>query len=256
MSALLEVRELTKRFAGIGGCSGVSLDLQRGEIVGIVGESGSGKTTLLRTIAGLLAPDGGNLRYRRADDAAVELTALSEAQRRALFRTEIGLVHQNPRDGLRMHLTSGANVAERLLDAGERRYATLRATALRWLETVEIDAAWIDRPPTELSGGMQQRLQLARVLVSAPRLVLMDEPTGGLDVSVQARLIDLIRSLVRRLGISALVVSHDIGVIRLLADSVLVMRGGAVVEAGITDRVFDDPQHPYTQLLVSAALVP
>jgi len=103
---------------------------------------------------------------------------------------------------------------------------------------------------------MQQRLQLARVLVTQPRLVLMDEPTGGLDVSVQAKLLDLMRSLVRSLDLSVILVTHDIGVVRLLADRLLVMQGGSVVESGLTDQVLDDPQHPYTQQLVSATLVP
>jgi len=256
VTPLLSVRELTKRYGDVTACDGVSLDVHRGSIVGIVGESGSGKTTVLHAISGRVQSEAGAILYAPDEREPVDLTLLPEPQRRALARTEIGLVHQNPRDGLRMHLTAGANIAERLIDARERSYATIRATALRWLEEVEIDPAMIDRPPEQFSGGMQQRLQLARVLVTSPRLLLMDEPTGGLDVSVQARLIDVIRSLVRRLRVTVLVVSHDIGVIRLLADSVLVMRGGRVVEAGITDRVLDDPMHPYTQLLVSAALVP
>jgi putative phosphonate transport system ATP-binding protein len=155
-----------------------------------------------------------------------------------------------------MHLSAGANVAERLLDGGERRYGHIRATALEWLERVEIPADRIDDRPGTFSGGMQQRLQLARVLVTGPRLLLMDEPTGGLDVSVQARLLDLMRSLVRRLGLCVLLVTHDMGVVRLLADELAVMRHGRIVERGIVDQVLDDPQHAYSQLLVSAALTP
>jgi putative phosphonate transport system ATP-binding protein len=140
--------------------------------------------------------------------------------------------------------------------AGLRLYGKIRRTVESWLGEVEIDRARADDRPATFSGGMQQRLQLARVLVTHPRLVLMDEPTGGLDLSVQARLLDLIRSLVRDLHLSVIVVTHDIGVVRLIADVVLVMRAGRIVESGIADRVLDDPQHPYTQLLVSAALVP
>mgnify|MGYP001793946434 FL=1 len=103
---------------------------------------------------------------------------------------------------------------------------------------------------------MQQRLQIARVLATKPRLIFMDEPTGGLDVSVQARLLDLLRSLVRNLNLSVILVTHDIGVVRLLAHRLLVMKNGQIVESGLTDRVLDDPQHPYTQQLVSATLVP
>jgi putative phosphonate transport system ATP-binding protein len=110
--------------------------------------------------------------------------------------------------------------------------------------------------PETFSGGMQQRLQIARNLVTRPRLVFMDEPTGGLDVSVQARLLDLLRTLVADLGLSAIVVTHDLAVTRLLAHRLLVMRRGEVVESGLTDQVLDDPQHPYTQLLVSSVLQP
>lgn len=109
--------------------------------------------------------------------------------------------------------------------------------------------------PHTFSGGMQQRLQLARVLVTKPRLIFMDEPIGGLDVSVQARLLDLLRSLVRNLNLSVILVTHDIGVVRLLAHRLLVMKDGTIVESGLTDRVLDDPQHPYTQQLVSSVLV-
>ena len=125
---------------------------------------------------------------------------------------------------------------------------------MRWLAEVEIDAGRIDDLPRVFSGGMLQRLQIARTLVTHPRLIFMDEPTGGLDVSVQARLLDLIRSLVARLGIAVVLVTHDIAVARLLAQRIMVMQRGRVVEAGLTDQVLDDPQHPYTQLLVSSVL--
>jgi putative phosphonate transport system ATP-binding protein len=165
-----------------------------------------------------------------------------------------GFVHQNPRDGLRMGVSAGGNVGERLMALGARHYGNIRDEAKAWLQRVEIDAGRIDDLPRHFSGGMQQRLQIARTLVTRPKLVFMDEPTGGLDVSVQARLLDLIRALVRELGLSVLIVTHDIAAARLLADRILVMRRGQVVEQGLTDRVLDDPQHPYTQLLVTSVL--
>jgi putative phosphonate transport system ATP-binding protein len=137
---------------------------------------------------------------------------------------------------------------------GDRNYGNIRARAADWLGRVEIAESRIDDRPSAFSGGMQQRLQIARNLVTGPRLVFMDEPTGGLDVSVQARLLDLLRNLVREMGLSAIIVTHDLAVVRLLADRLMVMKDGHVVETGLTDQVLDDPQHAYTQLLVSSVL--
>jgi putative phosphonate transport system ATP-binding protein len=256
MTPLLRVRGLHKRFGPIVACDDFSFDLFPGQVLGLVGESGSGKSTLLRALLGEEPIERGEITYVTADGTALRLADLAEPHRGRLMRTEWGIVHQNPRDGLRMHHTAGANVAERLFDGGARHYGNIRRTVLSWLAEVEIDASRVDDRPGTFSGGMQQRLQLARVLVTQPRLVLMDEPTGGLDLSVQARLLDLIRRIVRDLHLSVIVVTHDIGVVRLIADDVAVMRSGRLVETGIADRVLDDPQHAYTQLLVSAALVP
>jgi len=170
------------------------------------------------------------------------------------MRTAWGIVHQNPRDGLRMDVSAGGNIGERLMDRGDRHYGSIRDHAINWLQRVEIGSTRIDDQPRQFSGGMQQRLQIARVLVSEPRLVFMDEPTGGLDVSVQARLLDLLRVLVRDLGIAAVIVTHDLAVARLLTDRLMVMKDGHVVEQGLTDQVLDDPHHAYTQLLASAVL--
>jgi putative phosphonate transport system ATP-binding protein len=170
------------------------------------------------------------------------------------MRTDWGFVHQNPADGLRMTVSAGANVGERLMAIGDRHYGKIRASAIDWLERVEIDADRIDDQPRAFSGGMRQRLQIARNLVTGPRLVFMDEPTGGLDVSVQARLLDLVCGLVNDLGLSAIIVTHDLAVARLLSHRMMVMKDGYVIEHGLTDRVLDDPREPYTQLLVSSIL--
>ena len=250
---LLSVRGLTKRYGARIGCADVSFDLWPGEVMGIVGESGSGKSTLLSCLAGHMAPDEGQVILATAGGPRDTVT-MPEPERRRLARTDWAFVHQNPRDGLRMGVTAGGNVGERLMAVGARHYGTIRAAAADWMGRVEIDPARIDDRPRQFSGGMQQRLQIARNLVTAPRLVFMDEPTGGLDVSVQARLLDLIRGLVRDLGLSAVIVTHDLAVVRLLAHRLMVMQGGRVVEAGLTDQVLDDPQHAYTQLLVSSVL--
>jgi putative phosphonate transport system ATP-binding protein len=251
---LLRVRGLSKLYGHIAACREVSFDLWPGEVVAVVGESGSGKTTLLRCLSALTEPTAGTVEYRSRDQGLVDVFALSEARRRLLMRTDWGVVHQNPRDGLRLRVTAGANVGERLMAVGARHYGAIRAAALDWLDKVEIDRGRIDDQPFVFSGGMQQRLQIARNLVSEPRLVFMDEPTGGLDVSVQARLLDLLRGLVADLGLAAVIVTHDLGVARLLSHRLMVMQGGRIVEHGLTDQVLDDPQHPYTQLLVSSVL--
>ena len=250
MSApLLSARGLDLRFGRIAALDGVDLDIWPGEVVAIVGESGSGKTTLLRVLSGQMAPEAGSVVFEGED-----VLAMSEAARRHLMRTQWGFVHQNPRDGLRMGVSAGGNIGERLMAVGARHYGDIRTQAAEWMQRVEIDPERMDALPRTFSGGMQQRLQIARTLVTHPRLVFMDEPTGGLDVSVQARLLDLIRALVAKLGLAVLIVTHDIAAARLLAHRILVMRHGQVVEQGLTDRVLDDPQHPYTQLLVASVL--
>ncbi|KQS84455.1 phosphonate C-P lyase system protein PhnK [Methylobacterium sp. Leaf361] len=252
--SLLQVRGLTKRYGARLACADVSFDLVPGEVLAIVGESGSGKSTLLSLIATELAPDSGTIAYRMRDGALRDLATLSEAGRRALMRTEWGFVRQDAAQGLRMAVSAGGNVGERLMGLGDRHYGRIRAQALDWLGRVEIAADRIDDPPTRFSGGMRQRLQIARNLVTGPRLVLMDEPTSGLDVSVQARLLDLIRRLSAELGLAVIIVTHDLAVARLLSHRIMVMRAGRVIETGLTDRVLDDPEHAYTQLLVASVL--
>jgi putative phosphonate transport system ATP-binding protein len=251
---LLSARNVTKRFGSRLACSNVSFELWPGEVLGVVGESGSGKTTLLNCLAGRLEPDGGSVVYETASAGMVDVHRLTEARRRLLARTEWGFVNQDAREGLRMGVSAGANIGERLMAIGARHYGNIRQTASDWLDRVEIDLDRLDDRPTTYSGGMRQRLQIARNLVSEPRLVFMDEPTGGLDVSVQARLLDLLRGLVDRFHLSAVLVTHDLGVARLLTHRLMVMQGGEVVEEGLTDQVLDDPQHAYTQMLVASIL--
>ena len=264
--ALLSARQAGKAFMQNGkprwACRDVNFDLYPGEVLAVVGESGSGKTSLLRLLAARLACDEGSVHYEVRSEQANEtngltdLAQMSEAQLRRLARTDWGFVEQHARDGLRMNVSGGANVGERLMALGARHYGRLRQEALSWMERVELDTARIDDLPGTYSGGMQQRLQIARNLVTQPRLVFMDEPTTGLDVSVQARLLDMLRELVDELQLAAVVVTHDLAVARLLAQRMLVMKDGCVVEQGLTDRVLDDPQHAYTQLLVSSVLTP
>jgi putative phosphonate transport system ATP-binding protein len=255
MNALLEAQSVGHSYAGGQlGCEDVSFRLYPGEVLGVVGESGSGKSTLLGCLSGMIEPSQGSVRFDAGGQGLRDVFSLSEPERRLLMRTDWGIVRQNPRDGLRMNVSAGGNVGERLMAVGARNYSEIRGEALDWLTRVEIPSGRIDDLPRTFSGGMQQRVQIARILVSKPRLVFMDEPTGGLDVSVQARLLDLLRGLVRDLGVAAVVVTHDLAVVRLLSDRLMVMRQGRVVESGLTDQVLDDPQHPYSQLLVSSVL--
>lgn len=252
--ALLTAAGLTKLYGDRIGCMDVSLDLYAGEVLAVVGESGSGKSTLLSLLATQLRPTHGQIRYRMRDGVVRDLCTLGEAERRFLLRTDWGFVHQDARLGLRMGVSAGGNVGERLMAVGWRNYGRIRGEALAWLARVEIDTERIDDLPTTFSGGMRQRLQIAKHMVTAPRLVFMDEPTGGLDVSVQARLLDLMRGLVADHGLAVVIVTHDLAVARLLSHRLLVMRHGRVIETGLTDQVLDDPREPYTQLLVSADL--
>lgn len=256
LEPLLRVNNLSKLYAPGKGCEHINFDIYPGEVLGIVGESGSGKSTLLSCLSAQQEPTAGEVLYRDEQQQWLNLFELSEAQRRRLQRTEWGLVHQHARDGLRMGVSAGANIGERLMAVGQRHYGDIRQQGLRWMTDVELDIERIDDKPTTYSGGMQQRLQIARNLVTHPRLVFMDEPTGGLDVSVQARLLDLLRKLVTDMNLAVIIVTHDLAVARLLAQRLVVMRRGQIVETGLTDQVLDDPQHPYTQLLVSSVLTP
>jgi len=251
---LMRVQNLSHAYGRLLACSDISFELHSGEVLGIVGESGSGKTTLLNCLSARLTPTNGIVEYDLRGRGMSNIFALSEPERRLLLRTDWGVVMQNPRDGLRMDVSAGGNVGERLMAVGARHYGAIRHEAEDWLQKVELDLGRMDDKPKHFSGGMQQRLQIARNLVTKPRLVFMDEPTGGLDVSVQARLLDLLRGLVRELRLSAIIVTHDLAVARLLADRLMVMKDGKVVETGLTDQVLDDPHHPYTQLLVSSVL--
>lgn len=250
---LLCARQVTHDYGGRIGCLHVDLDVMPGEVVAVVGESGSGKSTLLRCLSGLQPPTEGHVLYRHGT-GLVDLYKLDASVRRRLLRTAIGVVFQRPEEGLRMNVSAGANICERLLANGERHYGRLRHAALSWMVRVELEPGRIDDLPGTYSGGMLQRLQIAKNLATNPRIVFMDEPTSGLDVSVQARFLDLMRRLVRELRLAVVMVTHDLAVARLLAHRLIVMLQGRVVEHGLMDRVLDDPQHPYTQLLVASRL--
>lgn len=247
-------------------CRGVSLELFPGEALGVMGESGSGKSTLVKLLHFEEPATAGDVRLsgellaRRLPEVygpggeCPNLLALSSFQKRRVRSQLMGVVHQHPHLGLRMSVSAGGNVVERLLEAGWRNIRAMRARAATLFARTEVPVERMDEPPSHFSGGMQQRVQIAKALSNDPALLLLDEMTTGLDLSVQARVLDLVRGLHAQLGVAMLVVSHDLGVIGHLCQRTLVMRHGRVVEAGLTDQIIQDPQHPYTQLLVSSQL--
>ncbi|MEL7150781.1 MAG: ATP-binding cassette domain-containing protein [Pseudomonadota bacterium] len=250
---LLVARNVSKSYGPVKALIDVSATVYPGEVLGIVGESGSGKSTFLRGLNLEETPDTGSYTLD-LPDVEGNLFDLDRYARRMLCATRIGIVYQNPHVGLLMKHSSSGNVAERLLVAGERRFAVLREKARDALDASEFPLDRMDAPPIELSGGMQQRVQLAKAIALEPALLLLDEPTTGLDVSVQALVLDTLKRLQQERRITMVIVSHDLGVIRTLADRVMVMRRGQVVEEGLADQIFQDPQHAYTQQLVHAKL--
>lgn len=253
MQPIMEVCGLSKFYGSIGACKDINFRIWPGEVLGIVGESGSGKSTLVSCLCGESDLSEGEVFYYQ-NKRKICFSNLSENEKYLIRKNEIKVVYQNPCDGLRMKFTAGANIAEPLLSLGNRNYSKIRNNALYWMDRLEIGKDRTDHIPEKFSGGMRQRLQIARSLVCEPKLLLMDEPTSGLDLSVQARLLDVLRKLVRELGLSVVIVTHDLGVARILADRLIVMKNGCIAEKGLTDQILDDPQHEYTQLLVSSIL--
>lgn len=254
--SLLDVRNLRKHFpvgpwrlAGrpvVRAVDGVSFAIPRGGTLGLVGESACGKTTTGWLIARLLDPTGGTIVF---DDR--DITGLrGEALRR--FRPNVQIIFQDPYTSLNPRLSVRQIVAEplRINRRGSRAEVDRRVGGL--LEAVGLPPEDADRLPHEFSGGQRQRIAIARALALEPRLIICDEPVSALDMSVQAKILNLLRDLQRRLGVSYLFISHDLSVVRIVADAVAVMYLGQIVETGPADVVFADPRHPYTQALLAA----
>jgi len=242
------------RCGSIIACHNISLDLEKGEILGIVGESGSGKSTLVRCLYFDEAVTAGEMYLAAYAGGETNLFAETSQRKRHVRNHLMGMVYQNPLLGIKPHFTAGGNVAEKLLTADIYNYSDIRKRAESLLVRTEVPPARMDDFPACFSGGMQQRVQIAKALANNPPLLFLDEITTGLDLSVQARVLDLVKEIQRELGIAMLAVSHDLGVIRMLADRTAVMKNGQMVEVGITDQILEDPQHQYTQLLVHSML--
>lgn len=235
-------------------CRNVSFDLYDKEILGIVGESGSGKSTVVKCLYFDQEASDGYVKNTIFDDGESNVLRTSAQKKRHLRDHLYGMVYQNPYLGLKMDFSSISNVAEKLIAAGNRSVEDMKSKSNDLLDVVQIETYRRADAPKSFSGGMQQRVQIAKALSSNPPILFLDEVTTGLDLSVQANVLDLIKKIQRDVGVSMIIVSHDLGVIRMLADRTLVMLNGQVVESGLTDQILEDPQHPYTQQLVYSLL--
>ncbi|RFA33737.1 phosphonate C-P lyase system protein PhnK [Virgibacillus dokdonensis] len=251
-------RQLEKNYCPICGtvyaCQDVSLDLFPGEILGIVGESGSGKSTMMQCLYFDAPVTSGEAFIYNGELNGQNVFQLSTQKQRYIRNHKYGMVYQNPVNGLKMNFSSIGNIAEKLIAAGNRHVSSMESTGNKLLEHVQIPLFRSKEEPQNFSGGMQQRVQIAKALSNNPPILFLDEVTTGLDLSVQANVLDLIKQIQREWGISMIVVSHDLAVIRMLADRTMVMLNGSVIEEGLTDQILEDPQHAYTQRLVYSLL--
>ncbi len=231
----------------------VSFDLFEGEILGVMGESGSGKSTVVKNLYFDQSPSSGEAIFFD-NDKQHDLFSLNAARQRWLRNHRFGMVYQNPNLGLNFNISAGGNIAERLLMSDLMDYGAIRERAKTLLARTEVLLSRVDDLPKNFSGGMQQRVQIAKALATQPPLLFLDEVTTGLDLSVQARILDLILEIQQELKTAMVVVTHDLGVIRLLTGRAIVMKYGRVIETGLTDQILEDPQHAYTQRLVASAL--
>jgi len=261
MTPLLDVRHLHVHFPhghGLWGrvhrvtraVDGVDLALAPGEILGLVGESGCGKSTFARAVLQLIRPTAGQVLYEGVD----LVTLRGEALRR--HRQALQMVFQDPYASLNPRMRIGAIVSEPLRNFGLARGAAARDRAAELLDLVGLPANALDGFPHEFSGGQRQRIAIARALATHPRVLFCDEPVSALDVSIQAQVVNLIRDLQRRLGLTVVFISHDLSVVRHLSTRVAVMYLGKVVELAPAAELYAQPRHPYTQALLAAVPVP
>ena len=253
MTALLEVRNLRVDFSGFLAVDGVDLEVEPGELLGIVGESGSGKSVSMMALLGLIdAPGRVSADALRFDGQ--DLLAMTAAQRRRIVGKDIAMVFQDALNSLNPSHTVGDQVREVLSVHLGLRGAELEARVLELFERVEIPApkSRLDAYPHEMSGGMNQRVMIAMAIACEPRLLIADEPTTALDVTIQAQVMDLLARLQRERGMTLVLITHDLAVVAEMARRVAVMYAGQVVETGLVDTVFERPRHPYTEALLAA----
>ena len=235
-------------------CNDVNVELFEGEILGIVGESGSGKSTLMKSLYFDFDVTEGQGFLKNFKDGKADIFSQSLQQKKYIKNHVMGMVYQNPMLGLRMEYSSAGNIAEKLIAAGQRNFGGMNERVSELLDAVEILQSRKKEPPKNFSGGMQQRVQISKALANNPAILLLDEVTTGLDLSVQVRVLELIREIRQKFNVSMMLVSHDLAVICMLADRTIVMLDGKIIEQGLTDQILEDPQMPYTQQLVHSLL--
>ncbi len=235
-------------------CQDISFEVYDGEILGVVGESGSGKSTMMQCLYFDQQVSDGACYIKTYEQGETNIFTQTSQQQRYIRNHVLGMVYQNPYLGLKMNFSSIANITEKLIAAGNRNVAFMKQRGEELLNEVKIPLYRMKDEPRTFSGGMQQRVQIAKALSNHPPILLLDEVTTGLDLSVQANVLDLIKQIQRELHVSMIVVSHDLGVIKMLADRTIVMLNGKIIEEGLTDQIMEDPQHPYTQQLVYSLL--
>ncbi|GAA0243002.1 ATP-binding cassette domain-containing protein [Muricomes sp. OA1] len=248
------VKNTCPRCKTVWACSDIHITLYEGEILGIVGESGSGKSTLMKSLYFDFDITEGKGYLRDFENGEADIFEQSLQRKKYIKNHIMGMVYQNPLLGLRMDYSGAGNIAEKLIAAGQRNFAGMNERVEELLDAVEILQSRKKEPPKNFSGGMQQRVQISKALANNPAILLLDEVTTGLDLSVQAKVLELIRRIRQEFHISIMLVSHDLAVIRMLADRTIVMLDGKIIEQGLTDQILDDPQQPYTQQLVHSLL--
>jgi oligopeptide transport system ATP-binding protein len=259
---LIRVHDLQKHFpvraglifsrqvGAVKAVDGISFDIMRGETLGLVGESGCGKSTAGRTILRLLEPTAGQVFYEETEVTGLE----PEALRR--LRPELQMIFQDSAASLNPRHSAGKIIGEPLRIQGEHDPAQVRARVAELMELTGLNPRWAKRYPHEFSGGQRQRINIARALALNPRFVVCDEPISALDVSIQAQVVNLLKELQRRLGLTYLFIAHDLSMVRHISDRVAVMYLGKIMELADRKALFSEPLHPYTQSLISAVPVP
>lgn len=231
----------------------ISFSIKKGDRFGIVGESGSGKSTLLKILYLLETPTTGDV-IIYDNSAPRHMSNISINQVNYFQNNIMSFIRQNPYQGLNFNFTASGNVAERVIAKGNQNFNSVREISNSFLSKTGILKNRFYDLPSQFSGGQQQRIQIAKALASNPQIILLDEPTTGLDLTIQAVILDLLKALYEEYGFTMVVVSHDLGIIKHLTDICIVMKNGSIVEFGLTDQILQDPQHPYTQSLISSML--